>query len=729
MSLTLPDYKIEVEGSEIEKNEILDLNLHFGCTTEVSSFEIVIDNGNTAYNAGDYYVGGTKEIQTGDDIVIYVKRGTINGTKPLLTGKVEDVDIVDQNEDYEFRNVVTIRGRCLGSQFFDRKYSGDLNETVGSDYRAYQRKEGEAESLVAYLIDNYTSLSHIRTTDLMAAPANSGQKNVTVTDGTKFTAGRLVKIYDEGNWEYNRIDSIAGNVLTMYNNLVNNYTTGDNGAVGLDLIWVSNTTFTEMLFDEEIIYDILKYIADVTSGLDSVIGYDIRVEYDGKFAFIERGTLTEPYSPLTGECQVERYRANSVQVRNRIKIEGKADKPYPVQNDGQAWSDVWTETVVCDRDQVASDITAGDNHVHTLNGAAHFEAGDFITIISAEDYATKCGEVHEVDHLTGNDVYITDTFAKDYDASSGLGECIIAQVWTYGGWGYVPFSQWDINVIAYETVSPIYEGVKSIKVAYNDVLTPTIVLLTLKDPLDLRKYTELSSRFYFGTTAPDWLVIEFIDEEGGRAVSGSRISGWDPDTWKELNASIGTQNSNSWTLTGGFNWNNVRVILFYISFAAANSDSFYIDRFFVRGLRWGGGSDNDAVDGFAEDDSVSQPRYGIKEYSTKLDMLLSDAECEAKAQALLAFYKGERVTIELSTETLDWGDEPFAPGNLVGIDFAKIGPNDSFRIDAIDLTVSSLDHRCLLTFTINNFPARLADYLYRLSRKIRMLEKNYSAIR
>lgn len=72
----------------------------------------------------------------------------------------------------------------------------------------------------------------------MTADANAAQKNVTVSDGSIFSEDQSVIIYDSTpQSESNTIDSIAGNVLTMENNLTNNYTTANGGLVLINQGW------------------------------------------------------------------------------------------------------------------------------------------------------------------------------------------------------------------------------------------------------------------------------------------------------------------------------------------------------------------------------------------------------------------------------------------------------------------------------------------------------------
>ena len=68
-------------------------------------------------------------------------------------------------------------------------------------------------------------------TSLLTGNAASGQKDVAVTDGTKFSEDEIVVIRDDNAYETNTIASIAGNTLTMATNLANTYTVAASGIV------------------------------------------------------------------------------------------------------------------------------------------------------------------------------------------------------------------------------------------------------------------------------------------------------------------------------------------------------------------------------------------------------------------------------------------------------------------------------------------------------------------
>ena len=79
-------------------------------------------------------------------------------------------------------------------------------------------------------IMNYAPYFYVIATKMAQNPP-AGQKNVTVTDGSKFQAGYPVEIKDDAHAEWNKVASINGNVLTMETNLQYTYYVAKNGKV------------------------------------------------------------------------------------------------------------------------------------------------------------------------------------------------------------------------------------------------------------------------------------------------------------------------------------------------------------------------------------------------------------------------------------------------------------------------------------------------------------------
>lgn len=143
MSVDLPTAEVVFGSVTPSLGRIIDLVVHLGCTKEVSSFKCLLNNWDEQYSPG-----GATPITFPSDATIKIGRGS---NKPLLlTGKVEDPEYFGDSQ-HHYLEVV---GRCLGEQEFRR------NVTKG-----YISKKGE--EIVKDLIDNYTSLSHNRSGELI----------------------------------------------------------------------------------------------------------------------------------------------------------------------------------------------------------------------------------------------------------------------------------------------------------------------------------------------------------------------------------------------------------------------------------------------------------------------------------------------------------------------------------------------------------------------------------
>ncbi len=77
---------------------------------------------------------------------------------------------------------------------------------------------------------NYAPYFYVIPTSL-AQDASSGQKNVTISDGSMFQSGYPVQIKDNTNNEWNTVVSVNGDTLTMQNNLFCTYYAANGGLV------------------------------------------------------------------------------------------------------------------------------------------------------------------------------------------------------------------------------------------------------------------------------------------------------------------------------------------------------------------------------------------------------------------------------------------------------------------------------------------------------------------
>jgi len=120
------------------QGDVVELRVHLGCTREVSSFEVLLQNW-----GGKYSPNGATPISVGMDGSISIGRG---GACPLLiTCRVESV----KYESTAVESYVRVSGRCWGERLFRRVVT-----------KTYENKKGE--EIIKDLLDYYVGLSHVR---------------------------------------------------------------------------------------------------------------------------------------------------------------------------------------------------------------------------------------------------------------------------------------------------------------------------------------------------------------------------------------------------------------------------------------------------------------------------------------------------------------------------------------------------------------------------------------
>jgi len=137
--------------------------------------------------------------------------------------------------------------------------------------------------------------------------------------------------------------------------LLDNYIGLSHVRDGTELVENTDTTYTLLEYENTPVFDILKYIAE-SADKAGAIGFDFRVDWDGRFAFFPKNSKNSPIS-LSEKIEHSRYSKDIHRVRNKIKVYGAAEKPYPLDTDGQPWSDSLTE-----------DLTKPDNYLQHADG-------------------------------------------------------------------------------------------------------------------------------------------------------------------------------------------------------------------------------------------------------------------------------------------------------------------------------------------------------------------------
>jgi hypothetical protein len=137
-NVDIPKLVVSVGSVDVFQGDVINAKVHLGCTKEVSSWEILLQNWN-----GKYSPNGSYPVNVGQNGSIRIGRGT---TIPqIITTRVETVEF----ESNPLESYVRLGGRCWGEKLFRQVIS-----------KKYVNQKGEA--IVKDLIDNYSGLNHVR---------------------------------------------------------------------------------------------------------------------------------------------------------------------------------------------------------------------------------------------------------------------------------------------------------------------------------------------------------------------------------------------------------------------------------------------------------------------------------------------------------------------------------------------------------------------------------------
>jgi hypothetical protein len=138
MSVEIPKVAIAFGAVGVPQSDVISCRVHLGCTKEVSSFEVLLQNWNKKYSPS-----GSYPINVGVDGSISIGRGA--NCPQIITCRVESV----KYESTPTENYVRVSGRCWGERLFRRVVT-----------KTYENQKGEA--IVKDLLDYYVGLSHNR---------------------------------------------------------------------------------------------------------------------------------------------------------------------------------------------------------------------------------------------------------------------------------------------------------------------------------------------------------------------------------------------------------------------------------------------------------------------------------------------------------------------------------------------------------------------------------------
>jgi hypothetical protein len=138
MSIAVPVVAVAFGSVAPPQGDIVELQLHLGCTSEVCSFEAVLQNWD-----GKYSPGGANAITVGLDGNISVGRGA--ACPLLMTCRIETI----KYQSTPTENYLHVSGRCWGERLFRRVVTKTYTNAKGED-------------IINDLLDYYVGLSHVR---------------------------------------------------------------------------------------------------------------------------------------------------------------------------------------------------------------------------------------------------------------------------------------------------------------------------------------------------------------------------------------------------------------------------------------------------------------------------------------------------------------------------------------------------------------------------------------
>jgi hypothetical protein len=97
---------------------------------------------------------------------------------------------------------------------------------------------------------------------------------------------------------------------------------------GVELLENTDTTYTELEYEDSPVWDILKHVAE-SADKAGVIGFDFRVAPDGKFEFFPKFSKTNSTVITEKIDTAAEYEKDITRIRNKIVVWGLADKSLP----------------------------------------------------------------------------------------------------------------------------------------------------------------------------------------------------------------------------------------------------------------------------------------------------------------------------------------------------------------------------------------------------------------
>ena len=464
--------------------------------------------------------------------------------------------------------------------------------------------------------------------------------------------------------------------------LIDNYVGLSHVRNSTELIENTDTTYTLLEYENTPVFDILKYIA-TTADKAGVIGFDFRVEPDGKFAFFPKNSKISPVS-LSERIEVSSYRKDIHRIRNKITVYGAAEKA----NDSS--KDFGTDmTTPYKGSKVDQQSASGQKNLY-VPSTTDFAVGDKIWIYMHPDY-----EENEVESIVAGDHLVcVNNLQHTYGINTG--------VIVYPGWG--PTSAG--TTITADAVNKEV-GSRSVKIIVNDGGGWGGALYHWDSPIDMDKYV---THNIFTRSSVTVSGIISVRDSNFKQASTSISSVSNDEKFHFISVRGGRKNADRWGAESGFDWS--KIIEVEIRMNASVLD-YWIDGQFFGDRRWEA----------TQEDSGSQASYGLRELVEVDEELHSDNECELRAKALLVQLKDPAEHLTLRSTVIDYYVNPLLPADKIPVTLPNENIDSNYRIINGEYHVIAGDQTLEITLELGKEKPLLADYLYGLRSGTVTLER------
>lgn len=457
----------------------------------------------------------------------------------------------------------------------------------------------------------------------------------------------------------------------------------------IELVEDTDTTYTLLEYENSPVWDILKYIAE-SADKNGVIGFDFRVAPDGKFEFFPRNSKTSPVS-LSESIEVSRYSKDIHRIRNKIMVYGLTDKSVPADKDE------WTESSQLHiRTETDAQANAGQKVVSVQN-VSSFAVGDKVFLI--EYMSSEENEIESIDTVN-KDLIMKNNLVNTYPSGT--------LVLKLPGW----FSGTGTGVVSLDSATKI---AGSYSVCHTTTVNDYYGCLLLRFPAGQEvngdDYPSINFNIRLGSAFSGHIGLTLYDinnNEAHKSINAEPGGDWEP-----ISLSIGSKNSDQWTVFGAFDWKHIREFRLDGDFPGVGAGSFWVDKLFFNHRRF------EAV----QEDVSSQNQYGLRELTETDEELHSDNECNLRAKALLNHLSSPAESLKIETTCLDYGTNPLLPGDKIHIILPNENIDSDFRIISVEYYVIATEQTLEITLELGKEKPLLADYLYGLRATTVTVEK------